>query len=84
MLNIKNPVAYDLAKRLARTTGRNMTSAVVYALTEQLRREEWRCAAPSLSADLVEIGKRCAALPDVDLRSEAEALEYNEFGGFGS
>ncbi len=82
MLNVKDPVAHDLAKRLAQTTGRSLTGAVIYALSEQLRREEGRRSAPSIAEELLEIGKRCAAMPDLDTRSEDEILGYNEFGAW--
>lgn len=82
MLNVKDPVAHDLAKRLAKTTGRSMTAAVIYALSEQLRREEGRRMVPSVAEELLEIGKRCAALPDLDNRTNDEILGYNEFGAW--
>jgi antitoxin VapB len=82
LLNLKDPVAHDLAKRLAQVTGRSMTAAVIYALKEQLQREEGRQSAPSVAEELLEIGKRCAALPDLDKRSADEILGYNEFGAW--
>jgi len=33
-----------------------------------------------VAEDLLEIGKRCAALPDLDGRNADEILGYNEFG----
>lgn len=80
MLNIKNPEADELARRLSRVTGQSITTAVTVALREQLRRVEGRTAAPSLAADLMEIGRRCAAYPVLDGRSDDEILGYNEFG----
>lgn len=82
MLNIKNAEADELARRLANATGESITSAVVQALREQLRRVEGRTAVPGLAADLMEIGRRCAAYPDLDTRSADEILGYNEFGGW--
>lgn len=82
MLNIKNPEADDLARRLSLLTGLSITGAVTQALREQLRRVEGRTAAPCLADDLMEIGQRCASLPDVDQRSPDEILGYNEFGGW--
>ncbi len=80
MLNIKNAEADELARRLSAVTGLSITAAVTQALREQLRRVEGRTAAPALAAELLEIGKRCAALPDLDQRSAEEILGYNEFG----
>jgi antitoxin VapB len=82
MLNIKNPEADELARRLARITGSTITDAVIHALQGQLRREEGRHAAPSLADDLMEIGRRCAALPVIDGRTEDEILGYNEVGAW--
>jgi antitoxin VapB len=82
MLNIKNPAADDLARRLAKVSGRNITDAVIHALQEQLRREEGRHVIPSLADDLMEIGRRCSALPIIDERGADEVLDYNEFGAW--
>jgi len=48
-LNIKNPLADELARRLSRKTGHSITDVVIDALREQLRREEGRIAAPALA-----------------------------------
>ena len=79
-LNIKNPEADNLARLLAKKTGRTITDVVVYALREQLRREEGKSAAPDLAEELMSIGRHCASLPDRDLRPEEELLGYNELG----
>jgi antitoxin VapB len=79
-LNIKNPDADELARRLARATGRSITDAVIYALREQLRRERGRYTGPDLADDLLGIGRHCASLPDLDTRPEDEILGYNEHG----
>ncbi len=79
-LNIKNADADRLARELARKTGRSITDVVIYALREQLRREEGRTTAPDLAEELMEIGRRCAALPDLDARTADEILGYDERG----
>ena len=79
-LNIKNPLADELARRLSRKTGHSITDVVIDALREQLRREEGRIAAPALAEQLLEVGRHCASLPDLDSRSEAEILGYDERG----
>jgi antitoxin VapB len=79
-LNIKNPEADALARALAQKSGRGITDAVIYALREQLRREEGRVAAPDVAEQLMEIGRRCAALPDLDFRPADEILGYDERG----
>jgi len=80
MLEIENAGADELAQRLAEVTGRSVTDAVIYALREQLRREEGNFTPSLLSDDLMEIGKRCAALPVIDDRSPDQILGYDEFG----
>ena len=79
-LNIKNPEADRLARALSEKTGETITEAVIRALRERLAREEGRHRLPSLKDELLSIGKRCAALPDLDTRSPDEILGYNEIG----
>jgi len=79
-LNIKNTEADELARALSKKTGRSITDVVIYALREQLRREEGRSTAPDLAEDLMEIGRQCAALPDLDTRTADEILGYDEAG----
>ena len=79
-LSLKNPEADELARALARHTGRSITDAVIYALKEQLRREQGRSGLPDLAEDLMQIGRDCANLPDLDVRSAEEILGYNERG----
>ncbi len=61
-LDIKNTEADKLARRLADVTGRSITDAGIYALREQLRREEGRGDLNDLAADLMDVGRHCAAL----------------------
>jgi antitoxin VapB len=81
-LNIKNPEADELARQLSKKTGRSITDVVIYALREQLRREEGRASIPDLAEELMTIGRHCAALPDLDNRTADEILGYNEHGGW--
>lgn len=60
-LNIKDPEAHELARRLAEQTGETMTRAVTEALRERLARLT-RARQPETTADdLIAIGRRCAA-----------------------
>lgn len=79
-LNIKNPEADALARRLADTTGESITNAVLQALRERLLRTEGRRNTRSLVDELREISDRCAALPVFDTRSAEEILGYDEIG----
>jgi antitoxin VapB len=60
-LNIKNTEAHRLARELAELRGVSLTHAVTEALREKLDRERHRRREKPLSAELLEIGKRCAA-----------------------
>ena len=79
-LSIKHPEADRLARALARRTGETITQAVISALSERLKRQEGRSTAPRLKDQLLEIGRRCAALPDLDTRSADEILGYDDSG----
>ena len=80
-LNIKNPEAHELAAALARLTGESMTKAVTEALRERLERERRRRGARDLSAELLAIGRRCAAhmRPPVHSSDHGDLL-YDEQG----
>ena len=78
-LSIKHPEADRLARELAAATGENLTEAVLKALRERLKRERGKQQA-SLAEELMEIGKRCAALPRLDDRTPEEIIGYDEHG----
>jgi antitoxin VapB len=60
-LNIKDPEAHELARKIAQRTGETMTRAVTEALRERLARLN-RAQKPEATADdLLAIGRRCAA-----------------------
>jgi len=59
-LNIKDPEAHNLAKKLAAATGESMTRAVVVALLERLDRVDRERKREGLSERLLEIGRQCA------------------------
>jgi antitoxin VapB len=61
MLNIKNAEAHRLAREIAQLSGVSLTHAVTEALREKLEREKHRRRERPLSAELLEIGERCAA-----------------------
>ncbi len=79
-LNIKNDEAHRLASELARLTGENMTKAVTLAIRERLEREKRRRGREGVAERLMEIGRRCAALPTMDDRTPDEILGYDEHG----
>lgn len=57
-----------------------MTAAVRRAAEERLQRVWRQRAGRSLAEEILEIGRRCAALPDLDTRPADEILGYDELG----
>lgn len=60
-LNIKDAEAHRLAQALAKETGETMTRAVTEALRERLERVRRRKRPEATAAELLAIGRRCAA-----------------------
>ena len=79
-LNIKDPAAEKFVRELAAAAGESVTTAVRRAAEERLQRVRRQQSGRSLAAEILEIGKRCAALPDLDARSADEILGYDECG----
>jgi antitoxin VapB len=79
-LNIKDPAAEKFVRELAAVAGESVTTAVRRAAEERLQRVRRQRAGRSLAAEINEIGRRCAALPDVDARTAEEILGYDEHG----
>jgi antitoxin VapB len=79
-VSIKNQETERLARELAKRTGVSITEAITTALREQLAREEGKRNAHRMRDELLAIGRRCAALPDLDTRSPEEILGYDEIG----
>jgi antitoxin VapB len=79
-LSIKDSATETSVRELAAATGETLTTAVRRAAEERLRRVRREHAGRSLAAEILEIGKRCAALPDLDPRTAHEILGYQEHG----
>ena len=79
-LNIKDPAAEKFVRELAAAAGESVTTAVRRAAEERLQRVRRQQSGRSLAAEILEIGKRCAALPDLDSRTADEILGYDEYG----
>ncbi len=78
-LRINDPEVEDLLRAIVEKTGETADKAIARALRESLERAgggEHR----TLVDELDEIGKRCAALPDLDTRSPDEILGFDENG----
>lgn len=79
-LNIKSEEAHRLAKALADAQGTTMTDAVTEALRRRLGEESHEGDAGVLVAEVREIQRFVADLPDRDGRSAEEILGYDEHG----
>jgi len=79
-LNIKDPATEKSVRELALLTGETVTTAVRIAAEKRLLRVRRDRAGHSLAAEILEIGRRCASLPDLDTRSADEILGYDENG----
>ncbi|MDB9312980.1 type II toxin-antitoxin system VapB family antitoxin [Spirulina sp. CS-785/01] len=76
-MNIKDPKVHAMAKELAKLTGRSMTEAVKLAVEQALteaKAQQKQAQSPPLGQRLNAIALRCAALPNLDLRSREEIL----------
>jgi antitoxin VapB len=79
-LNIKDPATERAVRELAALTGENVTTSVHRAAEERLTRVRRAQRGRSLADEILEIGARCSALPDLDSRSAEEIIGYDEHG----
>jgi len=79
-LNIKDPATEKSVRELATLTGETVTTAVHRAAEERLQRVRRDRAGRSLASEILDIGRRCAALPDLDRRPADEIIGYDEHG----
>jgi antitoxin VapB len=78
-LNIKDPEADQLARRLATLTGESITLAVKTAVRQRIEREE-RERGKATVEELLAIARRIAEAPNRDDRTDDEILGYDERG----
>lgn len=82
-MSIRNEMAERLAREVAEMANINMTQAIIEALEEKKRRLDIsKGDTLARLTEIREIGKRCAALPDLDIRTPEEILGYNREGSF--
>jgi len=80
-LSLKDKETDRLARAVAALTGETLTDAIRVALAERLERVRLRRGESArLAEQLMEIGRHCAALPDLDSRSPDEIVGYDENG----
>ncbi|MFW5637296.1 MAG: type II toxin-antitoxin system VapB family antitoxin [Thermodesulfobacteriota bacterium] len=66
---------------MAEQTGENLTSAITIALEERLLRLRGEKTAPDVFEKIMNISKRCAALPRLDPRLPDDIIGYDSNGG---
>jgi antitoxin VapB len=79
-LNLKDPDAYQLARKLSRIKGESMTRVVVDCLREKLQQLDPQTKVGDRIQQMETAARRIAALPILDTRSEDEILGYDELG----
>ena len=79
-LNIKSDEAHRLAKELAEATGSSLTEAVTSALQRTLSSRPHGADVDLLLAEVREIQRFVADLPDRDPRTAEEILGYDDAG----
>ena len=79
-ISIRNPIAENLAREVAKESGESMTLAIIHSLEDRLEKLQGRRNPNNLLHEIKDISDRCSALPDIDLRSADEILGYNENG----
>lgn len=82
-LSIRNRETERLARAVAREAGETITAAIQHSLEERLQRLGARRLARDLVKDIGAIGRRCAALPDLDSRTAEQILGYDDAGTTG-
>lgn len=82
-MSIRNKKTEALARKVALATGEHLTEAITRALEDRLAKLQARRVEDDLARQLLEIGRRCAALPDIDRRPADEILGYNPDGTVG-
>jgi len=82
-ISIKNSEVEQLARAVAAEAGESLTDAVRHALEERLDRIRGSRTAPTTFESIMEVSRRCQALPDLDQRAPEDVLGYDEHGTFG-
>jgi antitoxin VapB len=79
-LNIKDPTTEKVVRELAVITGETVITAVQKAAEERLQRIGRDKSGRRLADELLAIGARCGALPDLDMRSAEDIPGHDEHG----
>lgn len=79
-ISLKDPELDRLARELAHRTGETLTEAIKVALRDRLARLREQARRRPLSEELLEIGRRCAAMPTLDDRTAEDIIGHDNRG----
>jgi antitoxin VapB len=79
-VTIKSARVEHLIREVAALSHESLTNTIGHALEERLVRLKGRRTAPSTVEALLQISRRCAALPDLHTRTPNEILGYGDEG----
>ncbi len=79
-LNVKNPLAYDLASQLAELTGESLTGAVIHSLEARLLEERRKRARTTTAARMLAFADRFAPGMSPEYGSVDHASLYGDDG----
>jgi antitoxin VapB len=82
-MSIRNKKAVVLARSVAEATGENLTDAILHSLEDRLAKLRGRRKEPDLVDQILDIGRRCTAMPDLDNRPADEIVGYRQDGTVG-
>ena len=78
---IKNLKVVQLARQAAEVDGIKITDVIKLALEEHLQRKKGQRLKKESLEDIMDISRRCNALPDLDKRSPEKILGYDKKTG---
>lgn len=81
-ITLKNQHVEEMAREVARLSGRSLTDAIGHALTDELCRLKQSRRGPRTENTLLDIARRCGSLPDLDSRTPDVILGYDKDGVF--
>lgn len=82
-LSIRNKKAEAAARQVAKATGESLTDAILHSLEDRLARLRGVRIAGGLEEQILDIARRCGAMPDLDIRPADEMLGYRRDGTVG-
>ena len=82
-LSIRNKKAEAAARQVAKATGESLTDAILHSLEDRLARLRGARIAGGLEEQILDIARRCSAMPDLDTRPADEILGYRLDGTVG-